>query len=99
MTQTNLEFAGSARFLSSLLKILWEENFFVGWKKVGPIEDVLAKRGNHFTDAELGMALKRAKYLTRRGKRRNYEYIQKYPYDVAAQQDAARDGKLRARKR
>jgi len=81
------------------LKILWEEKFFIAWKKIAPIEDVLAKRGNHFTDAELGMALKRAKYLTRRGKRRNYEYIQKYPYAVAVQQDAAKDGKPHARKR
>jgi hypothetical protein len=51
------------------IKILWEENFFVAWKKKAPIEEVLAKRGNHFSDAELGMALKRATHLTRRGKR------------------------------
>jgi hypothetical protein len=91
--------ARAATSATEALKILWEENFFVGWKKVGPIEDVLAKRGNHFSDAELGMALKRAKHLTRKGKRRNYEYIQKYPYAVAAQQDEVRDGKPRARKR
>jgi len=91
--------ARAATSATEALKILWEENFFVGWKKIAPIEDVLAKRGNHFTDAELGMALKRAKYLTRRGKRRNYEYIQKYPYAVAAQQDAANHEKPHARKR
>lgn len=39
-----------------------------------------AKRHHHFSDQELSMALKRAKYLTRKGKRTNYEYIQKYPY-------------------
>ncbi len=91
--------ARAATSATEALKILWEENFFVGWKKVAPIEDVLAKRGNHFTDAELGMALKRAKHLTRRGKRRNYEYIQKYPYAVAAEEDAAKLGKPHARKR
>jgi hypothetical protein len=80
------------------LKILWEERFFIGWKKKAPIEDVLAKRGNHFSDAELGMALKRAKHLTRKGKRGNYEYIQKCPYAVATQQSATKDRKPHARK-
>jgi len=91
--------ARAATSATQALKILWQEKFFVGWKKKGPIEDVLAKRGNHFTDAELGMALKRAKHLTRKGKRGSYEYIQKYPYAVTVQQDAAIDGKPRARKR
>lgn len=62
------------------LKILWEEGFFRGWKKKVAIEQSLGKRGNHFSDAELGMALKRAKHLTRRGKRGSYEYIQKHPF-------------------
>ncbi len=51
-------------------------------KKKAPIEESLAKRGNHFSDPELGMALKRAGHLTRRGKRGSYEYIQKYPFFV-----------------
>jgi len=72
----------AARTATEALIILWEDAFFVGWKKVGPIEQTLEKRGNHFSDAELGMALKRAKHLTRRGKRRSYEYIQKYPYSL-----------------
>ena len=69
-----------AKTATEALKILWEEGFFQTWKKVGAIEENLGKRGNHFSDAELGMALKRAKHLTRRGKRRSYEYIQKYPF-------------------
>jgi hypothetical protein len=89
----------AAASATEALKILWEEKFFVGWKKKAPIENVLAKRGNHFTDAELGMALKRAKHLTRKGKRGNYEYIQKYPYAVAVRQGAAKDGKPHDRKR
>jgi hypothetical protein len=72
----------AARTSTEGLKILWQEGFFVTWKKKYAIEAALAKRGNHFSDAELGMALKRAKHLTRRGKRRNYEYIQKYPSGV-----------------
>jgi len=91
--------ARAATSATEALKILWEENFFVGWKKVAPIEGTLAERGNHFTDAELGMALKRAKHLTRKGKRRNYEYIQKYPHAIAAQKDAAKVEKSHARKR
>jgi hypothetical protein len=62
------------------LRILWGEGFFGDWKKKASIDDTLDKRGNHFSDAELGMALVRAKHLTRRGKRGNYEYIQKYPF-------------------
>ncbi len=62
------------------LKILWQEGFFRTWQRNQKIVTRLAKRGNNFSSAELGMALKRAKHLTRRGKRGNYKYIQKYPY-------------------
>ena len=62
------------------LKVLWRGNFFEKARKVQEIVDNFSKRHHHFSDAELGMALKRAKYLTRRGKRGNYEYIQKNPY-------------------
>lgn len=89
----------AATSATEALKILWEERFFEEWKKLAPIEQTLADRGNHFTDAELLMALKRAKHLTRRGKRRNYEYIQKYPYALAAQKGAAKVEKHHARKR
>lgn len=69
-----------AKTATEALKVLWEEGFFRGWKKIGTIEEKLGKRGNHFSDAELGMALMRSRHLTRRGKRRSYEYIQKYPF-------------------
>ena len=69
-----------ARTATEALKILWEADFFHSWKKKAPIVETLAKRGNNFSDPELGMALKRANHLTRRGKRGNYEYIQKYPF-------------------
>jgi hypothetical protein len=62
------------------LKILWEDGFFRTWKKRDAVIEEFAKRDNHFSDAELGMALKRAGHLVRRGPRRSYEYIQKYPY-------------------
>jgi hypothetical protein len=89
----------AATSATQALQILWEENFFTSWKKKAPIVAALAKRGNNFSDAELGMALMRAKHLTRRGKRGSYEYIQKYPHAVKAQLTAAKGGKVRARKK
>jgi hypothetical protein len=62
------------------LKILWGEKFFEKARKVSEIVEYFSKRHHHFSDAELGMALKRAEYLTRRGTRGRYEYIQKHPY-------------------
>ena len=62
------------------VKILWEEKFFRTWQKISAVEAALAKRENHFPPAALDMALKRASHLTRRGKAKNYEYIQQYPY-------------------
>ena len=62
------------------IKVLWSEKFFEKYRKISDIVGIFSKRHHHFSDAELGMALKRAKCLTRRGKRRNYEYIQKHPY-------------------
>lgn len=69
-----------AKTATEALRILWRSEFFSGWKKKGLIVEALAERGNHFSDAELGMALMRAGHLTRRGKRGNYEYIQKFPF-------------------
>ena len=69
-----------AKPATTALIILWEEGFFRHWKKMTSIEESLGKRGNHFSAPELGMALKRAKHLTRKGKRGGYEYIQKYPF-------------------
>jgi len=69
-----------AKTATEALKVLWEEGYFRGRKKKAAIDGILAKRGNHFSDAELGMALKRAPHLSRRGKRGSYEYVQKYPF-------------------
>lgn len=71
-----------AKTATEALKILWEEHFSHAWKKMRAIEGHLAKRGNNFSGPELGMALKRARHLTRRGKHGSYEYIQKYPFIV-----------------
>lgn len=71
-----------AKTATRALTILWEEGFLCAWKKSGAIEAHLAKRGNNFSGPELGMALKRAKHLTRKGKNGSYEYIQKHPFDM-----------------
>ncbi|HEY4480189.1 MAG TPA: hypothetical protein VJB58_01840 [Candidatus Paceibacterota bacterium] len=62
------------------LKLLWLKGFFKSWKKYAQVVKNLSDGGYNFSTPELGMALKRAKHLTRRGKRTNYEYIQKYPF-------------------
>lgn len=77
MTKGNRKIAKTA---TEALKILWEEDYFNTWRRYGELVEVLSKRGNNFSPAELGMALKRAKHLTRKGTRTNYEYIQKYPF-------------------
>jgi hypothetical protein len=80
-----------AKTATEALKILWEEGFFRAWKKGAAIVEHLAKRGNNFSAPELGMALKRAKQLTRRGKRGTYEYIQKHPFIAEESIPAARN--------
>jgi hypothetical protein len=72
------------------LKILWEEGFFRSWRKQVSIVSHLAKRGNNFSGPELGMALKRAKHLTRKGKRGSYEYIQKFPFAAEKKQSTTK---------
>lgn len=62
------------------LKLIWKEKFLEKARKVSEVVENFSKRHHNFSDAELRMALKRAEYLTRRGKRGSYEYIQKYPY-------------------
>jgi hypothetical protein len=62
------------------LQRYWEKGFFKGSKTVADTDKQLAKAGYNFSPAELGMALMRAPYLTRKGKRGAYTYIQKGPY-------------------
>lgn len=76
MSRTNKVAHGA----TEALKLLWEEGFLKQWRDYAAIVTKLGKDDYHFSTPELGMALKRAKYLTRRGKRGAYEYIQKRPY-------------------
>jgi hypothetical protein len=95
--------ASKNRFAKSVtegLKILWEDKFFRTWKKMEAVVEEFAERDNHFSDAELGMALKRAGHLVRRGKRGSYEYIQKYPFvkEAAEEPEAKKTEKKSAKK-
>lgn len=62
------------------LKILWKEKIFMKSKDVKAIENELEKRGYNFGDKALMMALKGAKFLTRKGARGSYQYVQKHPF-------------------
>ena len=62
------------------LRILWREKGFLKPQDVRSIEAELAQRGYNFTDKNLMMALKDAKFLTRKGAKGNYSYVQKHPF-------------------
>ena len=65
---------------SEAIKILWKEGIFLNPKKLYEVKKELEKKGYNFSDPSISMALKRAKYLTKRGKRGSYTYVQKHPY-------------------
>ncbi len=71
-----------AKTATEALLMLWRSGFFRAPQTQPKIVAHLAEAGHNFEGPELGMALRRAKHLTRRGKRGGYEYIQKYPFVV-----------------
>jgi len=71
-----------AKTATEAMNLLWRNGFFRRWQTQPKIVAHLAEVEHNFEGPELGMALKRAKYLTRRGKRGSYEYIQKFPFVV-----------------
>ena len=62
------------------LRILWKEGVFLTPMNVRAIEAELARRGYNFGDKNLMMALRSAKFLTRRGQKGSFTYVQKHPY-------------------
>lgn len=69
-----------AKTAPDALKILWKDKVFLKPKDVNTIEAELEKRGYNFTDKNLMMALRSAKFLTRKGQAGSYSYAQKYPF-------------------
>jgi hypothetical protein len=82
-----------AKGATAALTMLWEEGFFRSWRNANAIDAQLGHTGHHFSSPELGMALKRARNLTRRGTRGKYEYIQKYPFSADDQPKSKRKTK------
>jgi len=62
------------------LKILWKKNFFLKPKNPSEIEKELQKEGYNFEKHNFFMALRNAKFLTRKGSKGNFSYIQKHPF-------------------
>jgi len=60
------------------LKHLHAHGFFKTERDLGAVEGELAKVECHFPKSSLATALDRANFLTRRGSRGNYRYIQKF---------------------
>jgi len=69
-----------AKTAPDALKVLWREKILFKRKTFSEIKSELEKRGYNFTDHNLGMALKDAKFLTKHGKRGNFTYVQRHPF-------------------
>ena len=78
--------------LPQLLRELWSQGFFSIERNFKSVKDEFSKLGSNPTDANLGMALSRATFLTQRGKRGSYRYIQKHaPKKVTLTSDVLPD--------
>ena len=62
------------------MKILWREDVFFKPKSLAQVGQELEMRGYNFSPQAVDMALKLAKFLTRKGTKMNFTYVQKYPY-------------------
>lgn len=69
---------------TEVLKGLWQEGYFANSRTLSEITDYLGQKGFHFQPGGLSMALKRATFLTRSGKRGKLKYIQVAPSASAA---------------
>ena len=69
-----------ARTAPGALTILWKEKFFMKGKSMAETKKALEEKGYNFTNPNLSMALKNAKFLTKRGSKGHFRYVQKYPY-------------------
>ncbi len=63
---------------SDALKALHVGGVFASERNFGAVESALAKIHCNFPKASLAKALERARFLTRRGKRGNFRWIQRF---------------------
>jgi uncharacterized protein (TIGR02391 family) len=64
---------------TEVLKVLWQEEFFVAPKTLKEISEHLSSRGFNFQYSGLSMALKRATFLNKKGKHGKSVYVQIAP--------------------
>ncbi len=69
---------GDIRSVPALVEDLYQRSFFASEKKFEDVRHELGRLGNHPTDNALQKALSRAKFLTKRGSKGLYSYIQKH---------------------
>jgi len=69
-----------AKTAPDALILLWKGKIFLKPLAVRAIVKKLENRGYNFDDKALMMALRNAKFLTRKGRPGQYLYIQKYPF-------------------
>lgn len=87
----------SKQSIPYLLKQLWHQAFFSGEKNFNDIKTGLGRYGSNPSDPNLGMALGAAKFLTRRGTRGDYRYIQKHaPKEITLTADVLPDDLIAA---
>jgi hypothetical protein len=72
-----------AQTVPGILKELWQVRFFVQERNFREIRDKLTELGFNPDEDNLRMGLLRAKYLTRRGSRSPFRYVQKYASEKA----------------
>jgi hypothetical protein len=61
------------------LKKLYNAHFFKTYKSIADVMKKLSEEGINYSIQLVSMALFRAKYLTKKGTKGNYQYIQKQP--------------------
>ena len=71
-----------AKTATEALVLLCGEHFFKGAKKIDDVVKKLSGKGYNFPLTNVDKALQRAPYLTQKGKRGSYEYVQRYPFVV-----------------
>jgi uncharacterized protein (TIGR02391 family) len=64
---------------TQVLRVLWQEGFFSKAKSLADISAHLSERGFNFQAGGLSMALKRASFLSKKGKRGHFSYLQIAP--------------------
>lgn len=62
------------------LRLLWKAKFLLNEKTMPEIAKKLQDLGYNFPANTLSMALGKAKFLTRKGSRGTYTFVQRYPF-------------------